>query len=111
MIEQEDRPWGRFETFAKNETATVKILTVLPGEETSLQTHEHREEHWYVISGQPIITVGEMLVESKEGAEFVVAVGEKHRINGGKTGTKVLEVSKGEFDENDIVRLQDKYQR
>ena len=111
MIEQDERPWGRYETFAKNEKATVKILTILSGEETSLQFHHHREECWFILSGNPVITVGDMTVEAKEGAEFLIPQGAKHRINGGKTGTKILEVMRGGYDELDIVRVEDKYCR
>lgn len=42
-IYKEERPWGNFERFTHNEISTVKILTVNPNEELSLQYHHNRE--------------------------------------------------------------------
>ncbi|MEK7117452.1 MAG: mannose-6-phosphate isomerase, partial [Patescibacteria group bacterium] len=39
--QKEQRPWGGFERFTKNERTTVKILTLNPEQEFSLQEHEH----------------------------------------------------------------------
>ena len=39
-----ERPWGKFEQFCKNEKTTVKILTVNPNGELSLQFHHNRDE-------------------------------------------------------------------
>jgi len=40
----EKRPWGNFEQFVKNKLCTVKIITILPRQETSLQFHRNRSE-------------------------------------------------------------------
>ena len=47
----EDRPWGKFEQFTKNEQTTVKIITVNPDAPLSLQKHAKRKEFWRIISG------------------------------------------------------------
>ncbi len=111
MFYTEKRPWGKFEQFAKNEKATVKIITVKPNEELSLQLHHNREEHWKVLSGTPIIQIGEEKSEGKKGEEFFVPKETSHRIYGGEQGTEILEICLGEFDENDEERLEDKYNR
>jgi len=107
----EKRPWGSFERFCENEACTIKIVTVNAGEELSLQYHRHRDEFWKIIKGNPKIVMGDKKTDGKEGDEFFVPKGTKHRITAGKEAAKVLEISFGKFDENDIVRLEDRYKR
>lgn len=107
----EDRPWGSFERFADNEQVTVKILNVNPNQALSLQYHNHRSEFWKVIYGSGKITVGDRVFNAKENDQFFINKGQKHRIETEKDLIKILEISLGQFDENDIVRLQDKYSR
>jgi len=105
------RPWGSFIEFTKNDPTTVKIIIVNPNEEFSLQYHKNREEFWRVLSGNPTITIGDKEFTAKKGDEFIVEKGENHRISAEDTEARILEISFGEFDENDIVRLKDKYGR
>ncbi len=42
-IYEEERPWGVFRKFTDNKPSTVKIITVKPNEELSLQSHNKRE--------------------------------------------------------------------
>jgi len=107
----EVRPWGKFERFTQNEVSTVKIITVNPHEELSLQYHHKRSEFWKVLSGKPMITLGDKVVEAHEGDEFFRAVEQKHRIQAGADTVTILEIALGEFDEKDIVRLEDNYGR
>ncbi len=107
----EERPWGSFRQFTKGELTTVKILNIKAGEAFSKQYHHKRKEFWYVISGEGSITVGEETKEAKAGDEFSIDIETVHRIQGAKQGISVLEISYGEFDEEDIVRLEDKYGR
>jgi len=105
------RPWGEFRQFTHNEQSTVKIITVSPNEELSLQFHNKRREFWKVLRGEPVLTIGEEIVHAKEGDEFEIGEKVKHRIKGGPTVVQILEISLGEFDEDDIVRLEDRYGR
>ncbi|MCP3682720.1 MAG: cupin domain-containing protein [bacterium] len=107
----EKRPWGKFEQFCLNQKCTVKILSVDANQELSLQYHHHREEFWRVVAGEGIIVIGEEDHKAKEGDEFVIPVETKHRIRTEGSSVKIMEISFGEFDENDIVRLEDKYKR
>jgi len=107
----EQKPWGQFEQFTHNEPVTVKIVTVNPNQALSLQYHSNREEFWKVIFGKGEITVGDATYQGQEGDEFFIAQGQKHRIQANDFLVKVLEISFGDFDENDIVRLEDKYHR
>ncbi len=107
----ETRPWGNFKQFVKNEKATVKILTVEPNQELSLQLHNKREEFWRVISGTPIIEIDDKKIQASVGDEFFIKAKQKHRITAEDQKAEILEISFGEFDEEDEVRLEDKYGR
>lgn len=107
----EERPWGKFEQFTHNVPSTVKIITVKPGEELSLQTHTKRDELWRILKGPMEITAGDTVVIANEGDEFTIEKGQKHRMKGLDGVGQVLEIALGDFDENDIVRLEDKYKR
>ena len=107
----EQKPWGQFEQFTHNEPVTVKIITVNPNQALSLQYHHNREEFWKVIFGKGEVTIGDTICQAQEGDEFFIAHGQKHRIQTNSSLVKVLEISFGDFDENDIVRLEDKYNR
>ena len=111
-IYKEERPWGIFEQFVKNKICTVKILTINPGEKLSLQYHHHREEFWRVIEGRGIFIIGDKELTGTVGDEFSVKKKERHRIiNTSTAPVRVLEIALGVFDEDDIVRLEDKYKR
>jgi len=106
-----EKPWGNFRQFTHNENSTVKIITVNPNEELSLQSHAKRSEFWKVIKGSGIVQIGETKHEAKEGDEYNIKVEDKHRISAGILGIEILEVATGEFDEEDITRYEDKYGR
>jgi mannose-6-phosphate isomerase-like protein (cupin superfamily) len=105
------RPWGSFTRFTNNEPSTVKLLYVNKGEQLSLQYHNHRNEFWRVISGNPEIVVGEETKVAEPGSEFNIPANTNHRIGAPTDDVVILEISTGEFDEEDIVRLEDKYNR
>lgn len=110
---EEQRPWGRFEQFVTNETCTVKILIIEPGQTLSLQYHRRRDEFWKVLDGHPIVEIGGMVYRENSHDEFFVPRESLHRISVDANGMRVriLEISFGIFDEADIVRLEDKYGR
>ncbi len=110
-IYEEERPWGSFRKFTENIPSTVKIITIKPNEELSLQSHNNREEFWRVISGDGIFEVGDKKIIVEVGSEQYVSVKAKHKIKAGMDGMEVLEIAIGEFNEGDIVRYEDKYGR
>ncbi|MFA6355018.1 MAG: phosphomannose isomerase type II C-terminal cupin domain [Candidatus Paceibacterota bacterium] len=110
-IFQVERPWGNFRQFTKSEISTVKIITVMPNEMLSLQSHKKRAEFWHVIAGSGVVQIEEIKTETKVGDEHVIAVGEKHRLSAGSNGIAVLEIATGDFDEEDVMHFEDKYGR
>jgi len=107
----ENRPWGSFERFCQNEKCTVKIITVNAGEAISLQYHKNRSEFWRILKGPAQLVIGEKTIEAGEDDEFFISNGQKHRIIAKQKPVQILEIAFGSFDENDIVRLDDKYKR
>ena len=106
------KPWGQFDQFTHNETTTVKILSVNPNTSLSLQYHNHRDEFWRVILGHPVLTIGEKKINANPGDEFIIPKLEKHRIEAKNDIVQILEISYDDnFDENDIIRIEDKYGR
>jgi len=107
----EERPWGQFEQFCKNEPVTVKIITVEPNKKLSLQYHHFRDEFWRVVGGSGKVVVGEETFVTAVGDEWIIPKETKHRLMTENDSLIVLEVSYGQFDEDDIVRLEDEYNR
>lgn len=107
----EERPWGKFEQFTHNEQTTVKIIYVNPNEELSLQYHEKRDEFWKVLEGHPVLVIDDKVTKANPDDEFFIPRKKNHRIMSGDNPVKILEVAFGDFDEDDIVRLNDKYDR
>ena len=106
-----ERPWGKFQQFTQNETTTVKIISVSPESSLSLQYHNNREEFWRILSGHGEITIGEKTVGAFPGDEFNIKKKELHRIATKNDALLILEIAFGDFAENDIVRIEDKYGR
>lgn len=107
-----ERPWGQFEQFTQNERVTVKIITVEPGHRLSLQKHGHRGEMWQVLDVPIEVTVGDRTWAAAVGEVVWVPEGVLHRMS--NTGTergRLLEIAHGDFDEQDITRLEDDYAR
>jgi len=111
QYQKEQRPWGSFERLTKNEQTTVKILSLNPNQEFSLQEHEHRIEFWKIIGGDGTVTVREKISEANVDDEFLVEPKSLHRAKAGVEGLKILEISFGDFDEEDIERVLDDYGR
>jgi len=107
----EERPWGKFEQFCHDEKVTVKILSVKPHSKLSLQYHKHRDEFWRFIAGKGQIVLGDKIIDVKVGDEFFVPKGTHHRVMTTEDSLQFMEIAFGKFDENDIVRLEDDYDR
>ena len=104
------KPWGKFIQFTLNEKTTVKILELKKGEETSLQRHKSRNEFWYAIDDGIEVWVKGRKHELKKGSWISIPKKALHKLVGRKQG-RILEISFGHFDENDIERISDKYGR
>jgi mannose-6-phosphate isomerase len=107
-----ERPWGSFKQFANNRDCTVSLMTVMPGERLSLQSHTGRAELWIVIDEGAVVQVGEQERACKAGDEMWIPANEKHRLScTGDKPVRVLEVAFGNWQQDDIVRYADDYKR
>lgn len=107
-----ERPWGSFTQYANNSECTVSLMTVLPGQRLSLQSHTGRSELWIVIDNGSVIQVGEETATYRSGDEIWIPAEAKHRLgNLGPTPVRVLEVAFGNWQQEDITRYADDYVR
>lgn len=78
----------------------------------SLQYHRCRDELWVILDSGAQVELGDGVLQPKEGERIFIPRGTVHRLSSvGHEPVKVLEISFGEFDEEDIVRLEDVYGR
>ena len=106
-----EKPWGRFIQYTLNTPTTVKILEINPGEVLSLQSHNYREELWIPLTDGVMAEIDGELYFPEELEPVFVPKHSKHRLSAGDKKVRVLEISFGYFDEEDIVRYEDKYGR
>ena len=107
-----ERPWGSFKQFANNRPCTVSLMTVLPRQRLSLQSHIGRAELWIVIDDGAKVQVGEEEKVYNAGDEIWINAEEKHRLScTGDKEVRVLEVAFGNWQQEDIKRYDDDYQR
>jgi len=115
-VEQPDRaerPWGSWQVLGTGDGYKVKRIEVFPGHRLSYQTHEHRSEHWLVVHGVATCVVDGRETTVRPGEHLDVACGSAHRLaNDHADLLVVIEVQRGRYTgEDDIVRLQDDYDR
>lgn len=113
-MSRDRRPWGWFESLAIGDGFQVKRIVVNPGQALSLQSHNHRAEHWIVVAGTAQVTIGDdfrKLVAANE--SVYVPLGAVHRLeNPGKIPVEMIEVQTGDYlGEDDIIRYEDRYAR
>jgi mannose-6-phosphate isomerase-like protein (cupin superfamily) len=108
-----ERPWGRYEVLAEDADHKVKRIVVFPGKRMSLQVHERRSEHWFVVRGSGKVTIGEVSRDLREGDAADIPKGCRHRIqNTGPCDLVFVEVQRGDYlGEDDIRRLEDDFGR
>ena len=110
-IKHVERPWGAFEQYAFNQDVTVSLMTVRPGQRLSLQSHTGRSELWIALDEGAEISVDEQVLHPKRMEETWIPVGAKHRLASLGPEVRVLEVAFGNWQQADIVRYSDDYQR
>ena len=110
-IYSESRPWGKFEKFHENKPCTVKLIYVNANSRLSLQYHKKRSEFWKVIKGSARVEINEKTIILEEGETITIPRQARHRVLARESECIILEIAYGRFDENDIVRIEDDYQR
>jgi mannose-1-phosphate guanylyltransferase/mannose-6-phosphate isomerase len=108
------KPWGFYKTTVLNDFYQSKVLELSPLSSISLQRHLFREEYWLVVFGRGEARVGDSVLPVLPGSFVFIPKGCKHRLRNKSSEQNliVVEVQLGEsFDENDIERINDDYDR
>lgn len=108
------RPWGFYKTTVMNDYFQSKVISVNPKSQLSLQSHNHREEHWIVAHGTGTVQLDQSVIEVHCGSSIFIPKGCKHRLtNTDEKETLIItEVQIGDyFGEDDIIRYEDIYGR
>lgn len=107
------RPWGSFTILEEKDNFKVKRLTVHPNKILSLQSHNHRSEHWVVVKGVATVTKGDEIITLNPSESIYIPQNTKHRLaNNHNEPLEVIETQTGTYlGEDDIIRYEDKYNR
>ena len=108
------RPWGFYKTTVMNSYFQSKIISVNPQSQLSLQSHNHREEHWIIAHGKGIVQIDNSVIPIQRGSYMFIPKGARHRLTNTdeKESLIVTEVQIGDyFGEDDIIRYEDIYGR
>ena len=107
------RPWGKYTVLEERPGYKLKRIEVRPGGRLSLQSHEHRAEHWVVVSGVATVTIDGKVSTLERNQGTVVPLGSRHRLeNRGTEPLQLIEVQVGDsVEEDDIKRYDDVYGR
>lgn len=107
------RPWGFYTVIAEGKGFQTKIIHVNIGQKLSVQSHNHRSEHWVVLSG-----MAKVVLEGKDhilspGHSIDIGVKAIHSLqNPFEEDLEIIEIQKGDIlSEDDIIRYEDIYGR
>ena len=78
------RPWGYYISIEEGSKWQIKQLFVKPGEALSLQLHNHRSEHWIVVSGTADVEIDNNKFSLIENQSTYIPLGSKHRLSNSK---------------------------
>jgi mannose-6-phosphate isomerase-like protein (cupin superfamily) len=112
-VVENERPWGGYTILEKTDAPIcVKVLTVKPKARLSMQTHEKRAERWFILDAGIVVNIDDEVTVTKPGDVVYVGIGQKHRItNVSNRLARIVELMYGEYDEDDITRIEDDYGR
>ena len=107
------KPWGSYQVIEEGKKYRIKRITVKPGGKLSLQSHQHRAEHWVVVQGKAEVTIEDDITVLNSSEYDFIPLKTKHRLaNNFSENLVVIEVWYGDnLDEEDIVRYEDIYNR
>ncbi len=109
----EIRPWGEFHILSEGEDFKIKKIIINPGKRMSYQFHNKRSEFWIIIKGSLSVILDDKEYLLSENETIYIPQGAKHRAqNLSNNDVHFIEVQTGKyFGEDDIVRLNDDYNR
>lgn len=107
------RPWGYYTCMNGGDGYLTKTICVMPHQKLSIQSHNHRSEHWVVLEGQALVIKDDREYRLNSGDSIDIPVGAKHSLqNPFDEELKIIEVQMGDYiSEDDIIRYEDIYGR
>lgn len=107
------RPWGFYTVIAQGEGFLSKVIHVNPKQKLSLQSHNHRSEHWVILSGTAKVVLGAKELILSPGHSVDIPLKAIHSLqNPYDEPVEVIEVQMGDLlIEEDIIRYEDMYGR
>ena len=119
-LEVGNRPWGIYYVIESDAVFKVKKLIIYPRSRLSLQSHNHRSEHWVVVSGtatvdlrSPDLKETEQITILNPNEWIVIPQGHLHRLtNASNQLLVIIEIQCGTYTgEDDIIRYADDFGR
>ena len=107
------RPWGNWEIIDTGIECQVKRITVSSNKRLSLQSHNHRKEHWVIVSGEAEFEIDSKVTKLLIGDSIDIPLGAVHRL----TNNKEIDLIVNEIQfldylgEDDIIRYEDDFGR
>lgn len=113
MFQKINKPWGYFQVLDSQSGFLVKKIYVKSQAKLSLQSHNHRSEHWIVTEGIAEVTINEKTINLETNQSIFIPKNAKHRLaNNHSRDLTIIEVWHGEIlNEEDIIRYEDIYNR
>ncbi len=108
------RPWGSYTVLEEDSSGfKVKRIEVAPGASLSLQSHQHRSEHWVVVAGVATVSNNGQISELHPNQSTYIPMGHQHKLeNKGSEPLYLVEIQVGRYlGEDDICRHEDGYGR
>ena len=107
------KPWGTYQVLDQNKNYLTKKIIVKPNGKLSLQSHNHRSEHWIVVEGAAEVLINDKIRILKTNESIFIPKQSKHSLTNNHDNDLVLiEIWYGDFlDEEDIIRFKDIYGR
>ena len=101
------QPWGHYDSLDASEHFHVRRMVVQPGETLSLQKHQHRAEHWVVLSGIAEVTIGTDIRTVRVNESIYIPTGAAHQLaNRGEVKLDLIAVqTENHVAENNVVRI------
>ena len=107
------RPWGYYTVISAGDGFLTKKIHVYPGQKLSIQSHNHRAEHWVVAYGKATVLHNDNMLELNVGECIDIGIKEKHSLqNLSNDYVEIIELQHGDLlSEDDIIRYEDMYGR
>ena len=108
-----NKPWGSYQIIDQGKNFVVKNIVVKPNCKLSLQSHEHRSEHWIIVEGRAEVNINGSITTLETNQSTYIPSKTKHRLaNNHDKNLIIIEVWYGAIlNEEDITRYEDIYNR